>query len=64
VKTGPRGRRVLEQVRPDQQEFDLVAVAEALSQAGSMLLGGVSGVLEGYTEHQSAMADWYGSLQQ
>jgi hypothetical protein len=64
VKTGPRGRRVLQQVRPDQQEFDLVAVAEALSQAGSMLLGGVSGVLDAYTEHQAAMADWYGSMQQ
>jgi hypothetical protein len=62
VKTGPRGQRVLEQVRPDQQEFDIVAVAEALSQAGTMLLYGVSGVLDAYTEYQSAMADWYGSV--
>jgi hypothetical protein len=58
VKTGPRGRRVLERVRPGQQQFDLVAVAEALSDAGTMVLYGVSGVLDAYSDYQSDMADW------
>lgn len=63
AKTGPRGRRVLERVRPGQQQFDLVAVAEALSDAGTMVLYGVSGVLDAYSYYQSDMADWSGSVE-
>lgn len=37
-----------------------MAVAEALSQARTILLYGVSGVLDAYTEFQSATADWHG----
>jgi len=62
VKTGPHGQRVLERVRPGQQQFDLVAVAEALGDAGTMVLHGVSGVLGSYSDYQSDMADmadWY-----
>jgi len=61
VKTGPRGQRILERVRPGQQQFDLVAVAEALRDAGTMLLYGVSGVLDSYSDYQADMADWYGA---
>ena len=59
MKTGPRGRRVLEQVRPGQQHFDIVAVGEALRDAGTMLLYGLSGVLGVYSDWQDDMADWY-----
>jgi hypothetical protein len=58
VKTGPHGQRVLERVRPGQQQFDLVAVAEALRDAGTMVLDGVSGVLGAYSDYQADMADW------
>jgi hypothetical protein len=58
VKTGPHGQRVLERVRPGQQQFDLVAVAEALRDAGTMVLLGVSGVLGAYSDYQADMADW------
>lgn len=58
VKTGPHGQRVLERVRPGQQQFDLVAVAEALRDAGTMVLHGVSGVLGAYSDYQADMADW------
>jgi hypothetical protein len=61
VKVGPHGQRVLERVRPGQQQFDLVAVAEALRDAGTMVLYGVSGVLGAYSEYQADMADWYGA---
>ena len=61
VKTGPRGQRILERVRPGQQQFDLVAVAEALRDAGTMVLDGVSGVLGAYSDYQADMADWYGA---
>lgn len=61
VKTGLRGRRVLEQVRPGQQQFDLVAISEALHDAGTMLLYGVSGVLDSYSHYQADMAAWYGA---
>src|SRR6266567_628703 len=37
--------------------------AEALSDAGTMVLYGVSGVLDAYSEYQSDMADWYGSAE-
>jgi hypothetical protein len=59
VKAGPRGQRVLERVRPGHQQFDLVAVAEALRDAGTIVLGGVSGVLSSYSDYQADMADWY-----
>lgn len=55
VKVGPRGARVLERVRPGQQSFDIVAVAEALRDAGTMVLYGVSGVLGEYSEYQAEM---------
>ena len=55
------GQRTLERVRPGQQQFDLVAVAEALRGAGTMVLHGVSGVLSAYSEYQAEMADWYGT---
>jgi hypothetical protein len=55
VKTGPRGGRVLERVRPGEQRFDIVAVAEALREAGTMVLYGVSGVLDDYSSYQADM---------
>jgi hypothetical protein len=55
VKTGPRRARVLERVRPGQQRFDILAVAEALSDAGTMVLYGVSGVLSEYSDYQADM---------
>jgi hypothetical protein len=58
-KTGPRGQPVLERVRPGQQHFDIVAVGEALREAGTMLLYGVSGVLDTYSDWQDDMADGY-----
>jgi hypothetical protein len=61
AKTGPRGQRILERVRPGQQQFDLAAVAEALHDAGTMVLGGVSGVLGAYSDYQADLADWHGT---
>lgn len=58
MKTGPRSSRVLEQVRPGQEHFDIVAVAEALRDAGTMVLYGLSGVLDDYSAYQADMADW------
>jgi hypothetical protein len=55
VKTGPSGARVLERVRPGEQRFDIVAVAEALHEAGTMVLHGVSGVLGDYSDYQADM---------
>jgi hypothetical protein len=55
VKTGPRGARALERVRPGQQRFDIVAVAEALHEAGTIVLYGVSGVLGDYSDYQADM---------
>ena len=55
VKTRPRGARVLERVRPGEQRFDIVAVAEALHEAGTMVLHGVSGVLGDYSDYQADM---------
>ncbi len=57
VKTGPRGARVLERVRPGEQRFDIMAVAEALHEAGTMVLHGVSGVLGVYSDYQADMRD-------
>jgi hypothetical protein len=55
VKTGSGGARVLERVRPGEQRFDIVAVAEALRDAGTMVLYGVSGVLDEYSAYQAEM---------
>jgi hypothetical protein len=55
VKTGPRGAPVLERVRPGEQRFDIVAIAEALRDAGTMVLFGVSGVLGAYSDYQADM---------
>ena len=55
VKTGSRDTRVLERVRPGEQRFDIVAVAEALREAGTMVLYGVSGVLDHYSAYQAEM---------
>jgi hypothetical protein len=56
-KTGPRDARVLERVRPGEQRFDIVAVAEALREAGTMVLYGLSGVLDVYSDYQADMRD-------
>jgi len=61
LKAGPKNARVLEPVRPGQEHFDLVAVAEALHDAGTILLYGVSAVLEIYSDYQADMADWRAS---
>jgi hypothetical protein len=63
VKAGPRDARVLQRVRPGQQRFDIVAVAEALREAGTMVLYGVSGVLDEYSAYQADMVAWHGSVQ-
>jgi hypothetical protein len=55
VKAGSRGARVLEQVRPGEQRFSIVAVAEALRDAGTMVLHGVYGVLGEYSAYQADM---------
>jgi hypothetical protein len=55
MKTGSGNARVLERVRPGQQRFDIVAVAEALREAGTMVLYGVSGVLDSYADYQAEM---------
>ena len=55
MKTGSGNARVLERVRPGQQHFDIAAVAEALREAGTMVLYGVSGVLDSYAEYQAEM---------
>lgn len=51
----------MEWVRPGEEQFDIAAVAEALRDAGTMVLYGVSGVLDAYSEYQADMADWYGA---
>ncbi|MCW2930387.1 MAG: hypothetical protein JWM19_1349 [Actinomycetia bacterium] len=60
--TGPRRRRVLQQARPGQEHFDMMAVAEALRDAAEMLLYGVDGVLDEYSDWQDNMAEWAISL--
>jgi hypothetical protein len=59
---GPRRQRVLQQVRPGQEHFDMMAVADALRHAGEMLLYGVDGVLDAYSSWQDDMAEWAMSL--
>jgi hypothetical protein len=48
-------------MRPGEEQFDIVAVAQALRDAGTMMLHGMSGVLDAYSEYQADMADWYGA---
>jgi hypothetical protein len=60
--TGPRRQRVLQQARPGQEHFDMMAVADALRDAGEMLLYGVDGVLDEYSDWQDDMAEWAMSL--
>lgn len=60
--TGPRRQRALQQARPGQEHFDMVAVADALRDAGEMLLYGVDGVLDEYSSWQDDMAEWAMSL--
>jgi len=55
VWTGSRGGRVLERVRPGEQRFDSMAVAEALRDAGTMVLYSVPGVLDDYSAYQAEM---------
>ena len=55
MKAGAGGKRVTERVRPGEQRFDIVAVAEALRDAGTMVLYGVSGVLDDYSAYQADM---------
>lgn len=59
---GPRRQRILQQVRPGQEHFDMLAVADALRNAGEMLLYGVDGVLDEYSSWQDDMAEWAMSL--
>jgi hypothetical protein len=40
---------------PGEERFDIVAVAEALREAGTMVLYGVSGVLDDYSAYQADM---------
>jgi hypothetical protein len=61
VKAGPCNRRILEWVRAGEERFDIVTVAEALRDTGTMVLYGVSGVLDAYSEYRADMADWCGT---
>jgi hypothetical protein len=54
-KTSQDGAPVFERVRPGEQRFDIVAVAEAMRDAGTMVLHGVSGVLDVYSDYQADM---------
>lgn len=60
-KTGPAGEQVLEAVRPEQEHFDIIAVAQALHDAGNMVMGGVGGVLDAYSDYQNEMRYYYGA---
>ena len=55
MKVDRNGVRLLEPVRPGEQRFDIVVVAEALHEAGTMVLYGVSGVLGDYSDYQADM---------
>ncbi len=60
VKTGSGKHRKLLPARRDEHHFDLVAVAATLQDAASLVLHGVSGVLEQYAEWQAEMLHEYG----
>lgn len=57
VKTGKGKNRRLVPARPDQIHFDLPAAAQALHDAGGIVLHGVSGVLGQYAEWQRDRAE-------
>jgi hypothetical protein len=57
VKVGSGRARKLVPARPDQVSFDLSAVAAVLHNAATILLNGVSGVLEYYSRYQDDMQD-------
>jgi hypothetical protein len=60
VKVGNGRARKLVPARPDQVLFDLPAVAATLSEAASLLIYGVSGVLDQYADWQAEMWAEYG----
>jgi hypothetical protein len=62
VKVGRGGKRTLVAARPDETEFDLTAVADALHEACSIVLFGVSGVVSEYEDYQRDMLDGYSDL--
>jgi hypothetical protein len=55
IKTGRGNARRLVPARAAEQQFDLESVAAALSDAGTLVADGISGVLEQYAESQQAM---------
>jgi len=57
VKTGKGKQAKLIRARPDERYFDLVGVAEVLRDAATMVLYGVSGVLDQYAEWQRYMRE-------
>lgn len=60
VKVGNGKARKLMPARPDQVLFDLPAVAATLSEAASLLIYGVSGVLDQYADWQVEMQAEFG----
>ncbi|WP_149264390.1 hypothetical protein [Actinomadura sp. K4S16] len=60
VKTGRGKNSKLVPARPEQQAFDFPAVAATLHNAGTLVLYGVSGVLDEYEEYQRDMRRMYG----
>ena len=60
MKTGKGKQAKLESAWPNQMHFDLVAVAEVLRDAATMVLFGVSGVLDQYAEWQRYMREQAG----
>lgn len=57
VKVGKGKARKLVPARPGQVLFDLPATATALHEAASILVWGVSGVLEQYADWQAEQAE-------
>ena len=57
TKTGRGKYRKLVPARSDQQCIDLPHIAQALRDAGTIVLYGVSGMLDDYREYQQAMRD-------
>lgn len=60
VKEGSGRRAVLVPARPDLDHFDLSAAAAALHDAATMVLYGVSGVLDAREEHRMEMLREFG----
>jgi hypothetical protein len=53
-----KGKRVA--ARPDEKQFDLLTAAAALHDVGTLVLYGVSGVLDDYGTYQRDMQAAYG----